>query len=646
MDLTWSYEVSRLSFRCERLAPESELLRWYCEQRKIGYREESILAPEDEDVLPSMVTHNGMVRGLESVLDRLDRRCRESEQIFGDLQTGNVTRQLLANLQSKLARPVAQLWHYLALADPSFSDWLTSSRSAPGRIATESRGSPKVKERLSRRYHLDRFDAATTLAQIKSTLTQIETDLEATGGQYFHGDEPTGADVIFAAFLSPLVCPQNSSAAYPELPNWPAPLRELVEKVRQRRAGQLALAVYQHARPPHQPTLPPPSYGPTFMEGLFGPRVIRRGGQILLRLAPRLQIGNRLIVSTWDDVTTVLIRDNDFLIAPVNEARINSVGGPFMLGMDRSPALMHQREHVYSALRDAKKEEMARLLEQESKRLLDDAIAQGGKVDVVNGYARLVAGRTAAQLFGIRGPTEQDLLRVIRSIFHETFLNQSGDLKVRERGIAASLEIRSWIEEEIANRVAQRVHGDDVLGKLLDSCGADLVGARLMLGGCLVGAIDTTATAVTNIIAEVVTDGHLKKQMRLDLDDPRRFEGWCWEALRRRPHNAGMLRQAGQLAALPGKPVKEGTQVILLTVAAMHDPAAFDRPNELIPDRPLDRYLHFGYGLHQCAGRNFNAFQIPYLVRELVRRDVSGSAKVRTQGPFPDELIVSLQAPG
>jgi len=107
-----------------------------------------------------------------------------------------------------------------------------------------------------------------------------------------------------------------------------------------------------------------------------------------------------------------------------------------------------------------------------------------------------------------------------------------------------------------------------------------------------------------------------------------------------------MLRQAGKCAALPGKPVQEGTQVVLLTVAAMHDPAAFDRPNELIPDRPLDRYLHFGYGLHQCAGRNFNAIQIPHLVRELVRRDVSGAAKVRTQGPFPDELIVSLRAPG
>jgi cytochrome P450 len=647
MDVTWNYEGGRLSIRSERLAPESELLRWYCEQRKIAYRDESILAPEEAEVLPRIGTHNGRVEGLENVLDRLDRNCRESEQLFGDSQPGpDATRRLLVDLQSKLARPVSQLWYSLALADSSLRDWVAGSRSAAGPSASGSRGSLQVTERLRRRYGLDRYDAAATAAQVNSTLTRIETDLEATGKRYLYGDEPTGADVIFAAFLSPLVCPSRSSAAYPALASWPAPLRELVDKTRQRRAGQLALDVYEYARPPRQPRLPAPSYGPTFIEGLLGPKVIRLAGKLLLRLAPRLEIGNRLIVSSWHDVTTVLIRDNDFLIAPVNEARIKSVGGPFMLGMDRSPALVKQREPVYSALRDMKKERMIQVLEQESIRLLDDAVAQGGKIDVVNGYARLVAGRTAAEIFGIRGPTEQDLLRVIRSIFHETFLNQSGDLKVRERGVAAGAEIKAWIEAEIANRVASRAHGDDMLGKLLDSCEGDLVGARLMLGGCLVGAIDTTATAVTNIIAEVLTDRRLKKQMQLDLDDPRRFKGWCWEALRRRPHNAGMLRQAGECASLAGKPVTAGTQVVLLTVAAMHDPAAFDRPNELMPDRPVDRYLHFGYGLHQCAGRTFNAVQIPHLVRELVRRDVSGSAKIRTQGPFPDELIVSLRAPG
>src|SRR5262249_48549379 len=117
----------------------------------------------------------------------------------------------------------------------------------------------------------------------------------------------------------------------------------------------------------------------------------------------------------------------------------------------------------------------------------------------------------------------------------------------------------------------------------------------------------------------------------------------CWEALRRRPHNAGLLRQAGPYACVGGKPVPEGTRVLLITLAAMYDAAAFDQPRVLDPGRPRDSYLHFGRGLHVCAGRDFNAIQLPALVRELVLRNATGLAKIRTRGPFPDSLIVSIQ---
>jgi cytochrome P450 len=282
-------------------------------------------------------------------------------------------------------------------------------------------------------------------------------------------------------------------------------------------------------------------------------------------------------------------------------------------------------------------------LRTESNKLLDTAIQSGGLVDVVNGYARCVAGRTAAAFFGIHGPTEQDLLRVIRSIFHETFLNQENNQKVTERGVAAGREFRAWIEQESARRLEANALGQDVLGRLLASTDRDTESSRWMLAGLQVGAVDTTATVVANIVAEIVADARLKAAMLWDVNNPHRLRGWCWEALRRRPHNAGMLRQAGKNASLGGTPIKEGTSVLLLTVGAMHDPAAFHDPNSLFPDRPLDRYLHFGKGLHQCSGRDLNAIQVPTLIRELLIRDVSAHSKIRTRGPFPDELIVKIR---
>ncbi len=647
MDVAQNYEVGRLTFRSERLSPASELLRWFCEQRKIAYIEQPSGVPDRAQILPQVVTPNGVTTGIEAALDLLDRRCRSGERIFGETEpVREANRRLLVNLQSILARPALRLWYFHALGHPGLFNWMVDSNSTWWHSYLRSFSSGRLKQRFRRRYELENFDPAAAESEVAGALTKIETDLETSGAPFLSGAAPGTADTIFAAFLSPLICPSNSCARYPDLQTWPAPLRELVERIRGRPAGRLALQIYEQARPPLQPNLPAPSYGPSFLERLFfSPALVRRAAQVLLRFAPRMAIGNRLIVSSWQDVTDVLSRDNEFLIAPVNGARIDSVGGPFMLGMDRSPALIEQREHVYASLRDANKQNMLEILERESNRLLDDALSQGGKIEVVNGYARLVAGRTAAALFGISGPTEQDLLRVIRSIFHETFLNQSGDEAVRDRGVAAGREIKSWIQAECGRRLATQNLGDDVLGQLLRATGQDQDAARLMLGGCLVGAIDTTATVVANIIAEVVADPQLKAAMTRDMDHPRRLLGWCWEALRRRPHNAGMLRQAGQHATLQGEPVKEGTQVVLLTVAAMHDPAAFENPNDLVPDRPTDRYLHFGRGLHQCAGRDFNVIQIPFLVRELLRRDVSGRAAVRTRGPFPDELIVSLRAP-
>ena len=53
--------------------------------------------------------------------------------------------------------------------------------------------------------------------------------------------------------------------------------------------------------------------------------------------------------------------------------------------------------------------------------------------------------------------------------------------------------------------------------------------------------------------------------------------------------------------------------------------------------------LHLGAGLHPCAGRAVNAFQIPLLVRALVRRGIKSVGPVQWAGPFPDHLEVRFE---
>ena len=48
--------------------------------------------------------------------------------------------------------------------------------------------------------------------------------------------------------------------------------------------------------------------------------------------------------------------------------------------------------------------------------------------------------------------------------------------------------------------------------------------------------------------------------------------------------------------------VNAGEKVLCDLVTACKDPQEFPEPDKVILDRPLDSYIHFGWGPHQCLG--------------------------------------------
>ena len=87
---------------------------------------------------------------------------------------------------------------------------------------------------------------------------------------------------------------------------------------------------------------------------LSGPTVpalgARIGAKIAVWLGDPIRFGETVIVARHANVLQVLHRDLDFLIAPINEQRIDEVNGPFVLGMDRSTKLVSERGALYQAL--------------------------------------------------------------------------------------------------------------------------------------------------------------------------------------------------------------------------------------------------------------------------------------------------------
>lgn len=371
------------------------------------------------------------------------------------------------------------------------------------------------------------------------------------------------------------------------------------------------------------------------------PSFLGLAARIALRCVPALTFGNTAVFSRWNDVRDILRRDMDFLIAPVNQERIERVNGPFILGMDRSAEHLYERAALYKALKPTDPASIHDHAREDARQLLT-AIPANGQIDAVNGYARLVASRSATRLMGVKGPTETDQTRVARSMFHECFLNLGDDKKVRNIAVSASQELRQWCEEEISRRRGGAVSPDDMISRLIEAGDLDDDGIRRTVSGMFVGAIDTTATCVAQIMAVILKRPAMRHAVMKDLDNPRRMRGWCWEALRFWPHNPLVLRQAARDTQVGETPVKAGMQVMCFTLAAMHDEAAFPNPEIADPSRAESLYLHFGGGLHPCAGYAINGVQIPLLVTELLRRAPVMRGDIRFAGPFPDRLMLQL----
>ncbi|WP_380871993.1 cytochrome P450 [Sphingomonas sp. DBB INV C78] len=386
----------------------------------------------------------------------------------------------------------------------------------------------------------------------------------------------------------------------------------------------------------------------------FAPLAALLTGQRLPAIAARLGIAlarrrgrpwrlfKTVIVARHADVAEALRRDVDFIIAPVNEAKIEAVNGPFVLGMDRSDRLERERHALYAALQEV---DVAALAARMRERMNNRLAGLGENFDAISDYARPLAAATAMDLFGIAPKDEALFAEVARAIFAHTFLNPGNQKPIERRALAAAPILRQWLGDEIAARRRRGETGQDYMGRLLARADLDDDGVRRTLGGMLVGSIDTTVTALAKILIVAVNTPPLRNALASAWNRGEDIYGLCLEALRRWPHNPLVLRNVAADTKLAGTTVRAGDRVALWTQAAMLDPEAFPDPGLIRPDRSWGSYLHFGGGLHPCAGRRINAQQLPLLVGPLLARGVRRNGALRWAGPFPDHLPIRLAEP-
>lgn len=372
---------------------------------------------------------------------------------------------------------------------------------------------------------------------------------------------------------------------------------------------------------------------------------------------PVINLGSRTFIFRFEDVVEVLRRDKDFTLREVNYEHIARHIGPFILGMDDGPE--YQRD--VGVLRGAvEKEDVGRIQSYLRRACTEAAAGLSGEFDLVKAYTRKIPWQLQAEYFGVPGPDMESMWRWNRALFWDIFLDLSGNEEIRANAVQSAQEMNAYLANLIAERKAIRDGGKGLADTFLDRLvAAQAVQGDFMtdkwisgnLSGVYMGGLEPANKAVCNVLGVWWKRPAIWSiaQTAAAADDIQQIAGMAWEAMRFHPNAPLLMRYSAKEQFIGGngrkkRRIKAGKTIFAMSYAGMFDPRALDAPKEFRDDRALDRYLYFGYGLHQCFGNYINRVSIPEMLMALLKikdlKPKSGKAgKVVNEGPFPDSWM-------
>jgi cytochrome P450 len=232
---------------------------------------------------------------------------------------------------------------------------------------------------------------------------------------------------------------------------------------------------------------------------------------------------------------------------------------------------------------------------------LIDAMRGRDVVDAAEEYAQHIPVRVIANMLGL---PEEDADQ-FRGFVHHVLEQVSLPFEERVQGM---IPLFNYLREHIQDRVDNP--RDDLISFLLaqEMNGQPMdpfqVGRTIAL--LLIAGIDTTWSAIGASIwhlARVPSD-----RERL-VADPELLPT-AMEELLRAYAPVTMARIVKQDVEIGGCPMKAGDWVLLPFPSANRDPAAFDRPDDVVIDRQPNRHAAFGLGIHRCAGSHLARMEL------------------------------------
>lgn len=272
------------------------------------------------------------------------------------------------------------------------------------------------------------------------------------------------------------------------------------------------------------------------------------------------------------------------------------------------------RRIVAGAFTPRRAERWRPVIEQVANELIDAMEAAGPSADLVADYCFALPVRIICRLLGV---PEEDTrrFRLWSNAFASGARMEPGE---RMTHVGAFLE---YISELIARRRAEP--GEDLIDDLIAARdGSDRLSERELLTlvtGLIAAGNETTATALSRFVVELLEDG--RKLWQQLIDEPATLPAAVDELLRFTGlSNTTLLRLAVEDVELPSGTVRAGQAVAIAGNGALRDPEAYPDPDTLRFDRDAPPTLIFGGGAHYCMGAHLAKAELTVGLGLLLRR--------------------------